>query len=77
MLIVQVVPGGAAAKAGLHGGNQRALLGNTPILVGGDLIVGIDGQRMEDMQDLSRVMNNHRAGDAVAVTSFAASKSWM
>ncbi len=70
VLIVQVVPGGAAARAGLHGGNQRALLGNTPILVGGDLIVGIDGQRIEDMQDLSRVMNNHRAGDAVAVNIF-------
>jgi S1-C subfamily serine protease len=70
VLIVQVVPGGAAAKAGLRGGNQRALLGNTPILVGGDLIVGIDGQRVEDMQDLSRVMNNHRAGDAVAVNIF-------
>ena len=70
VLIVQVVPGGAAAKSGLRGGNQRALLGNTPILVGGDLIVGIDDQRIEDMQDLSRVMNNHRAGDAIAVNIF-------
>jgi S1-C subfamily serine protease len=70
VLIVQVMPGSAAAKAGLRGGNQKALLGNTPILVGGDLIVGIDGQRIEDMQDLSRVMNNHRAGDVVAVNVF-------
>jgi S1-C subfamily serine protease len=70
VLIVQVLPGSAAAKAGLRGGNQRALLGNTPIMVGGDLIVGVDGQRVEDMQDLSRVMNNHRAGDVVAVNVF-------
>jgi S1-C subfamily serine protease len=70
VLIVQVAPGSAAQKAGLRGGNQRALLGNTPILVGGDLIVGIDDQRIEDMQDLARVMNNHRAGDTVAVNIF-------
>lgn len=70
VLIVQVLPGSAAEKAGLRGGNQRALLGNTPIMVGGDLIVGIDGQRIEDMQDLSRAMNNHRAGDVVAVNIF-------
>ncbi|HLH06881.1 MAG TPA: trypsin-like peptidase domain-containing protein [Terriglobales bacterium] len=70
VLIVRTVPGGAAAKAGLRGGNQQALLGNTPILLGGDLIVAIDGQRIEDMQDLSRVMNNHRAGDVVAVSVF-------
>jgi S1-C subfamily serine protease len=70
VLIVQVLPGSAAAKAGLRGGNQQALLGNTPIMVGGDLIVGVDGQRVEDMQDLSRVMNNHRAGDVVAVNVF-------
>lgn len=70
VLIVRVVPGGAAAKAGLRGGNQQAMLGDTPILLGGDLIVAIDGQRVEDMQDLSRVMNNHRAGDVVSVSVF-------
>ena len=44
LLIVQVVPGGAADRAGLHGGTERAYLGNIPIMVGGDLIVAIDGQ---------------------------------
>ncbi|HWR36206.1 MAG TPA: trypsin-like peptidase domain-containing protein [Clostridia bacterium] len=68
ILIVQVVPGGAAERAGLRGGTQRALLGNTPIMVGGDLIVAIDGQSVEDQQDLAHVMNTHRAGDTVTVT---------
>ncbi len=74
VLIMQVVPGGAAERAGLRGGNERAYLGNTPILIGGDLIVGIDGQQIEDMQDISRVMNNHRAGDTVTVTVFRGRK---
>src|SRR3984885_3640556 len=70
LLIVQVTPGGSADMAGLHGGSERAYLGNTPIMLGGDLIVAIDGQKVEDEQDLSQMMNNHRAGDTVKVTIF-------
>src|SRR5882672_5859698 len=40
ILIVQVVSGGAADRAGLRGGNERAYIGNIPIMIGGDLIVG-------------------------------------
>jgi S1-C subfamily serine protease len=74
LLIVQVVPGGPADHAGLRGGSERAYLGNTPITLGGDLIVAIDGQRVEDQQDLSHVMNNHKAGDAVHVTIYRGKK---
>jgi S1-C subfamily serine protease len=70
LLIVQVVPGGAADRAGLRGGNERAYLGNVPISVGGDLIVAIDGEELQDQQDLSHVMNNHRSGDTVRVTIY-------
>ncbi len=74
LLIIQVVPGGAADRAGLRGGTQRGYLGNTPIMLGGDLIVAIDGQDVQDQQDLSQVMNNHRAGDTVHLTIYRAKK---
>jgi S1-C subfamily serine protease len=70
LLIVQAVPGGAADRAGLRGGNERADYGNISILVGGDLIVAIDGDKIESQQDLARIMNKHRAGDTVRVTIF-------
>ncbi|HWR17070.1 MAG TPA: trypsin-like peptidase domain-containing protein [Terriglobales bacterium] len=70
VLIMQVIPGGAAERAGLKGGTQRALLGNTPIMIGGDLIVAIEGEDVEDMQDLSRLMNKYKAGDTVTVTIY-------
>ncbi len=70
LLIVQVVSGGAADRAGLHGGTERAYIGNLPIMIGGDLIVAIDGQEVQDQQDLSQVMNNHRAGDTVRITVY-------
>ena len=74
LLIVQVVAGGAADRAGLRGGNERAFLGNIPIMVGGDLIVAIDGEQVQDQQDLAQMMNNHRAGDTVRVTVYRGKK---
>jgi S1-C subfamily serine protease len=70
LLILQVTPGGAADQAGLRGGTERAYLGNKLIMLGGDLIVAIDGEKVEDEMDLSQMMNNHRAGDTVKVTIY-------
>ena len=74
VLIMQVQRGGAADRAGLRGGSDRAYLGNVPILLGGDLIVEIDGQQISDMTDIAGVMNNHRSGDTVTVTIFRGKK---
>ncbi len=68
LLIQRVIPGGAAERAGLRGGNEQAYVGNTAILLGGDLIVAIDGQQVADPQDVSAIMNRHQAGDVVSVT---------
>jgi S1-C subfamily serine protease len=70
VLIQQTVAGGAAERAGLHGGSQRAYLGNTPIYLGGDLIVAIDSTAITNTQDISEVMDEHNAGDTVTVTFF-------
>jgi S1-C subfamily serine protease len=74
LLIVQVAPGGAADRAGLRGGSERAYLGNNPIMLGGDLIVAIDGQKVQDQADLSQFMNNHRSGDSVRLTIYRGKK---
>jgi len=74
LLIEKVLPGGAAEKAGLHGGTQRAYEGNIPVMLGGDLIVKFDGQDIASGPDLSTEMNRHRAGDTVTVTVFRGRK---
>jgi S1-C subfamily serine protease len=74
LLIVQVTPGGSAEQAGLRGGTERAYLGNIPIMLGGDLIIAIDGEKVQDEQDLAQMMNNHRAGDTVKVTVYRGKK---
>jgi S1-C subfamily serine protease len=74
LLIIRVTPGGAAEHAGLHGGTERAYLGNVPIMIGGDLIVAMDGEPVQDERDLSQMMNNHRAGDKVKITLYRGKK---
>jgi len=76
LLILQVTPGGAADLAGLRGGTERAYLGNKLIMLGGDLIVALDGQKVEDEMDLSQMMNSHRAGDTVKVTIYQTKRNW-
>jgi S1-C subfamily serine protease len=70
MLIMRVVPGGAGERAGLRGGNEQAYLGNMPIMLGGDLIVAIDGQPVHDTQDLQQAMNARKTGDTATVTIY-------
>lgn len=70
LLIVQVVQGGAADLAGLRGGSERAYISNYPVMVGGDLLVAVDGDRVESQQDLAQIMNKHRAGDTVKMTIY-------
>lgn len=70
VLVQRVIPGGAADRAGLKGGTQRAAMGNTPVMLGGDFIVAIDGQEITSAQDISAVMNSHKTGDMVTVTIF-------
>jgi S1-C subfamily serine protease len=68
ILVQKVIPGGAAERAGMHGGNQQAYVGNTPIMLGGDLIVAIDGHPVADPEDVNAIIEKHQAGDTVSVT---------
>ena len=74
VLVIGVVPGSSADQAGLKAGTERAYLGNIPIMLGGDLIVAIDGEKIQDQDDLTQMMNNHRAGDSVKVTIYRGKK---
>ena len=70
VLIMKVQQGGAADRAGLRAGTERAYVGNRPIVIGGDLIVAIDGEPVSDQQDLANLMDKHHAGDTVTVSIF-------
>ena len=70
LLVERVLPGGAAEHAGIHGGTQRMYMGYTPVMLGGDLIVGFDGEQIANGQDLADALSSHHPGDVVTVTVF-------
>jgi S1-C subfamily serine protease len=51
-LIVDVVPGGPADKAGLRGSDQSVTIEGQKAPVGGDVIVAIDGQPVKTFDDV-------------------------
>ena len=74
VLVQRVIPGGAAERAGMRGGNQQAYVGNTPIMLGGDFIVAIDGKEVTDPQEITALMEKHQPGDTVTVTFYRGKK---
>ena len=67
MLIERVTPGSPAERAGLRGGGREAVLGMRRILLGGDVLVGIDGRPLASQVDMNLVMSRKRPGDTVKV----------
>jgi len=63
VLIYQVARGGGAATAGLRG-VQQTESGDVEL---GDIIVGIDNDKVANSDDLFRVLDKHQIGDTVQV----------
>jgi serine protease Do len=51
-LVVEVVPGGPADKAGLIGSSQTVTIQGQQYPIGGDIIIGVDGQVVKTFDDL-------------------------
>ena len=68
-LIVDVTSGGPASKAGLHASTKQVVINGQQAMVGGDVIIAIDGQPIKQFEDLaSYLFNNTKVGDTVTVT---------
>jgi S1-C subfamily serine protease len=74
-LIYEVTRGSPAERAGLRGARRRVIVGNYEVLVGGDLIMAIDGQAMEGPNDLTRLLRRKRPGDTIELTIFRDGKT--
>jgi S1-C subfamily serine protease len=74
LLIQRITANGAAARAGLKEGDQVRRLGFQRLVIGGDLIVAIDGKDIARELDLDVILNHKKPGDTVRVTVFRAGK---
>lgn len=64
-VIAEVVQNGPADKAGLKGGTRQVRVGNSLIIVGGDVITEMNGEKVISSDDLIRRIRDHRPGDRV------------
>jgi len=75
LLIQNVDPDSAAARAGLRGGRQEVQIGNAQLLIGGDLIMSIDGKPVDRDDAISRALARKRTGDTMELTVFRNGKT--
>lgn len=66
-LIVEVLRGGPAEQAGLRGGSRMVQVGNAVIPVGGDVVVGFNGEEIESSESLVRLIRKQRPGDRITL----------
>ena len=71
LLVLNVVRGGPADRAGIRGGSQIARIGGYRIPVGGDIITAINGHPVPTLRELNVYLDSQtRVGETVEVTLF-------
>jgi putative serine protease PepD len=71
LLVRSAVSGGPAATAGIHGLSQD----NAGEVVLGDIITSIDGEKMDDLDDLYRMLDKKKIGDTIQVALYRNGKT--
>jgi S1-C subfamily serine protease len=68
-LVIQVLPDSPAAKAGLQGSDRQVQIDNQTVPVGGDVIVAVDGQPVQDFEDLiAYLADSTEVGQTITLT---------
>lgn len=67
LLVYQMIPNGSAQRAGLRGISADGTIG--------DIITAVDGQKMEKLDDLYRLLDKKQIGDTVQVEIFRDGKT--
>ena len=74
LLVEQTTRGGPAAAAGIRGGDRRVQSGMRSLMIGGDVIIGVDGQKVANQFDMDVLLNRKRPGDSVTLTIYRGAK---
>jgi S1-C subfamily serine protease len=66
-MIMEVVKGGPAEKAGMKGSDRQVQVGNVMLPVGGDVITECGGEKVGSSDELIRLILARRPGDTMAL----------
>jgi S1-C subfamily serine protease len=75
VVVVKVVKGSPAAKAGLKAATQRVTVNGVSGFVGADAIVGVDGKSISSTAQLGDVIALHKPGDRLELQVVRGGKS--
>jgi S1-C subfamily serine protease len=67
VLIQSVEKGGPSDKAGLQGGTTPVTIEGTELMVGGDIVVEAEGQKITSMEQIIELVNGKKPGDKVTL----------
>lgn len=67
VLVEQVQPGSPAEEAGLRGSDRSVSINGQSLMVGGDIIIGLDNQSVGDMDTLQSLLQMKKPGDRVTL----------
>jgi serine protease Do len=67
LLVGDVYPGSPASEAGFHAGTIDVTVAGEPWIMGGDLIVSLQGQPFRKTEDLISIYKTFKIGDTVSV----------
>jgi len=76
LMIMQVAFNGEAYKAGLRGGDEKALYGNKIVYVGGEILVAVDNVKIKDYSSLSNILKNKKPGQVVDIEYYKKNKKY-
>jgi S1-C subfamily serine protease len=74
LLVTRVQAGTASAKAGLRAGKTQVTVGGQSYLLGGDVIVAVDGKPVSTTEALRAVIAQKRPGDTIELQLYRGSK---
>jgi putative serine protease PepD len=66
-LVARVDRNDSFGRAGIRGGDQIFLVGNSRMILGGDLIVEADGQKIDSKARLNRIIDDKKPGETLNV----------
>ena len=65
ILVARTTKGDSFSEAGIRGGRRTYRVGNRRLILGGDIIVEADGQTVDSIARLKRIVDNRRPGEAI------------
>ena len=67
LMLQKTFPGSPADKAGLRGGQRYVIIGGMQLLIGGDIIVGIDNEKVTDSKRYMNILSKKKVGQKITL----------